>query len=228
MRISAPGTIRQPADLQRQKKLQEAAEGFEAIFIEKLLKEAMPEENDGDRLLFGESRAMDLYKSMHRTAMAEEMAAAGGMGLARSIVDQYRDLSRSEVMNTKVVDGNFRISSPFGFRSDPFTGTKRFHYGIDLAAPEGSGVRSPVEGEIIFAGEQNGYGNCIKVRGEDEKVYLFAHLRDVNVREGQTVEAGASLGTVGSTGRSTGPHLHFEVRDGEGKAVDPGKLYRFQ
>jgi murein DD-endopeptidase MepM/ murein hydrolase activator NlpD len=109
-----------------------------------------------------------------------------------------------------------RMSSGYGIRVHPITNDKRAHKGIDYAAPTGTPVRTVGDGVVEFAGTQRGYGNVIEIKHRDGKSTLFAHLSRIDVQKGQKVEQGAIIGAVGSTGFSTGPHLHFEFRvDGE-------------
>ena len=109
-----------------------------------------------------------------------------------------------------------RVSSGFGIRVHPISKDKRAHKGIDYAAPSGTPVRSVGDGTIVFAGAQRGYGNVIEVSHRNNKTTVFAHLSRIDVKKGQKVEQGAVIGAVGSTGFSTGPHLHFEFRvDGD-------------
>ena len=111
-----------------------------------------------------------------------------------------------------------RMSSGYGIRVHPITNDKRAHKGIDYAAPTGTPVRTVGDGVVEFAGSQRGYGNVIEIKHRDGKSTLFAHLSRIGVKKGQKVERGDIVGAVGSTGFSTGPHLHFEFRiDGEHK-----------
>ena len=119
------------------------------------------------------------------------------------------------------------VSSHFGGRSDPFTGEHRHHSGLDIAAPSGTPIRAVEGGEVIVAGRRKGYGNVVMVRHDDGTTGLYAHCRDLGVTTGDRVQAGESIATVGSTGRATGPHLHFELR-ADGKAVDPEAVYKWQ
>jgi murein DD-endopeptidase MepM/ murein hydrolase activator NlpD len=109
-----------------------------------------------------------------------------------------------------------RMSSGYGIRVHPITNDKRAHKGIDYAAPTGTPIRTVGDGVVEFAGAQRGYGNVIEIKHRDGKSTLFAHLSRIGVKKGQKVEQGEIIGAVGSTGFSTGPHLHFEFRvDGE-------------
>jgi murein DD-endopeptidase MepM/ murein hydrolase activator NlpD len=107
------------------------------------------------------------------------------------------------------------ISSDFGLRKDPFSGQSKFHKGLDLAAPEGMKVVPALPGTVISAGYENGYGNTVLVQHAGGVQTRYGHLGSICVSVGDTIAPENVLGTVGSTGRSTGAHLHFEViRDG--------------
>jgi murein DD-endopeptidase MepM/ murein hydrolase activator NlpD len=112
------------------------------------------------------------------------------------------------------------ISSSFGLRKDPFSGQTKFHQGIDLAAPEGMTVVAALPGKVISAGYESGYGNAVLVEHAEGIRTRYGHLASINVKPGDLVTSENSLGTVGNTGHSTGPHLHFEVIR-MGKPVDP-------
>lgn len=103
-------------------------------------------------------------------------------------------------------------SSKFGNRVDPFINEIAFHGGVDIAAEEGKSVRASRHGKVIFAGKSNGYGNLVIIQHELGYYTLYGHLKEIKVEKGELVETGQEIGTVGSSGRSTGPHLHFEIR----------------
>jgi len=113
-----------------------------------------------------------------------------------------------------------RLSSGYGYRRDPFTGRRAFHQGIDLAAPSGTEIFPVKSGKVEFSGWQRGYGRVVIVRHDDNTETLYAHNSKNLVTKGMRVAPGQQIAEVGSTGRSTGPHLHFEVRR-NGRAVDP-------
>lgn len=117
-----------------------------------------------------------------------------------------------------------RISSAFGPRKDPFTGKERFHHGMDIAAEKGTPVFSAAPGKVIFSGAKGGYGNLVEILHEDGVVTRYGHNAENLVKEGDIVGPSDQIARVGSTGRSTGPHLHFEVLK-DGKAVDPDTFY---
>jgi murein DD-endopeptidase MepM/ murein hydrolase activator NlpD len=121
------------------------------------------------------------------------------------------------------IAGSFRQSSGFGNRRDPFTGGRAFHAGLDFAAVTGTTVFSAADGTVSFVGIRSGYGKVVEVRHANGLISRYAHLSAQLAHEGQRVTTGTPIAKVGSTGRSTGPHLHFEVRRGE-DALDP-KLF---
>ncbi len=115
------------------------------------------------------------------------------------------------------------LSSPFGMRNDPFTGVRRMHYGIDLANYTGTPVKASMEGTIITVGySSRTYGNYIIMKHAGGFQTLYGHLHDVYVTNGMYVRQGQTIGTVGNTGRSTGPHLHFSIYKYQ-NPVDPLK-----
>lgn len=112
------------------------------------------------------------------------------------------------------------ISSGFGTRVDPFLGRPATHTGIDFRAPSGTPARTVVAGTVIAAGYNGGYGNCVDVDHGNGVVTRYGHLSKIEARVGERVVAGQKIGRVGSTGRSTGPHLHYEIRI-DGEAINP-------
>lgn len=112
------------------------------------------------------------------------------------------------------------LTSGFGYRVHPILGYRRFHAGVDFGAPHGSTIYSADRGTVIFAGWYGGYGRSVVIDHGDSLTTLYAHTSRVFVQEGQTVERGQAIAAVGSTGLSTGPHLHFEVRR-NGEPVNP-------
>jgi len=112
------------------------------------------------------------------------------------------------------------ISSYFGERADPFDGTEAFHKGVDFAGSAGSNVTAVAAGVVTWAGERSGYGRLIEINHGDGFVTRYAHNERTLVTVGQTVKRGEPVALMGSTGRSTGPHVHFEVLR-NGRQVDP-------
>jgi len=123
----------------------------------------------------------------------------------------YRDQSVLLSSTPSVWPVRGYLSAGFGNRIDPFTGQKDFHPGIDVSTPIGTKVQSPADGIVISAGIQGGYGNALSIDHGYGVVTRYGHLESFAVRPGQKVKRGDVIGYVGNTGRSTGPHLHYEV-----------------
>lgn len=104
------------------------------------------------------------------------------------------------------------ISSGFGYRSDPFTGGAAFHAGLDFKGPIGAPIYAAARGKVSFAGVRQGYGNCIEITHGNGLLTRYAHMSAFRARVGDPVGPGSVIGLIGNSGRSTGPHLHFEVR----------------
>jgi murein DD-endopeptidase MepM/ murein hydrolase activator NlpD len=151
--------------------------------------------------------------------------------LTRQIKDRERQLSVLESMistrnlSRQIVPGGRPvmqgwISSYFGHRADPFTGRKAFHRGVDFAGPAGAQVVAVASGVVTYTKERFGYGRTVEINHGNGYVTRYAHNQKVLVAVGETVKKGQPIALIGSTGRSTGPHLHFEVLK-QGRAVDP-------
>ncbi len=112
------------------------------------------------------------------------------------------------------------ITSPYGYRRDPFTGRREFHEGVDIAAPIGAPIRAPADGVVVFAGRKVGYGKMVILDHGYGYSTAYGHCSKILVRIGQRVKRGQIIAKVGDTGRSTAPHLHYEVRVGK-VAVNP-------
>ena len=114
------------------------------------------------------------------------------------------------------------MSSPFGQRVDPISGKKAWHDGMDFAGARGSEVIAVANGIVVFAGRRDGYGNLIEISHGEDTLTRYGHHEELLVHAGQSVKRGDVIGLMGSSGRSTGPHVHFEVIK-SGKAVDPAR-----
>ncbi|MGO4869003.1 MAG: peptidoglycan DD-metalloendopeptidase family protein [Roseiarcus sp.] len=119
--------------------------------------------------------------------------------------------------------GDATVSSPFGYRRDPFLGLAALHPGVDLVQEYGSEIHATAAGRVVHAGPMGGYGNMVEIDHGNGLATRYGHMSEILVEEGQEVKAGAVLGRLGSTGRSTGPHLHYEVRV-DGEPVDPERF----
>ncbi len=156
--------------------------------------------------------------------------------LSQQLEDRERQLSVLEnlLMNRNLqaqvqprgrpIEGGW-LSSHFGWRNDPFTGKKDYHKGVDLAGKEGSLIMAVASGVVTWASDRYGYGNLVEVTHGGGYVTRYGHCKDIKVKVGETVKKGDLIATMGSTGRSTGPHVHFEVIR-EGKTVNPSKYLK--
>ena len=177
------------------------------------------------------SLGKDVYMSMFDMELAR-LFAERGLGLRDMLLKDLNqntgqrangeDQKYSRVNNHDLrmlpVDGT--ISSNFGMRKHPLYGTDRFHYGIDIAASEGAPIYPFRDGKVIFSGEQTGFGNTVIVDHGNGFTSKYAHNKINLVKEGDSVNTDSVIALVGNTGRSTGPHLHFEVRY-QGESIDP-------
>ena len=118
-----------------------------------------------------------------------------------------------------------RVSSEYGYRRSPINGKRLFHNGIDISAPRGTPVWAALSGQVGYAGRDNTYGNYIVINHESGYRTLYAHLHVVRVKVGDSVETAQHIGDVGSTGLSTGAHLHFAVNQ-NGIILNPRTLLR--
>jgi murein DD-endopeptidase MepM/ murein hydrolase activator NlpD len=123
------------------------------------------------------------------------------------------------------ITAKWRLSSPYGYRADPFTGVRKFHTGMDLAAPTGTPVKASLDGKVIAVSFNQVYGNYVIISHINGYQTLYAHLHTATAKVGQRLNQGDKLGLVGSTGYSTGPHLHFTVYK-NGKLVNPQELIK--
>ena len=141
-----------------------------------------------------------------------QLAALENVILAKELKEQIHPEGRP-------VTGGF-ISSYFGEREDPFSGHEAYHKGVDFAGATGSNVMAVAAGVVTWSGERTGYGNLVEINHGDGYVTRYAHNERTLVKVGETVKRGEAIALMGSTGRSTGPHVHFEVIR-NGRQVDP-------
>jgi murein DD-endopeptidase MepM/ murein hydrolase activator NlpD len=144
------------------------------------------------------------------------------INMGRAQIDRYRQ-TLVAVPVRKPLIGEIYMTSPFGMRMHPLLGRLAIHTGIDLRGDVGVPVRATATGKVTFAGRQGGYGNMVEISHGNGLATRFGHLSEISVKIGQVVRIGEMVGRIGSTGRSTGPHLHYETRV-NGEAVDPQKF----
>lgn len=212
---------------------QDAADRLSAYFLRRFLTEARV----GESLIGGSSPANGQFADMLRDALANAMSegdrlglaeAFGGLGTAEgpeslgATLTAIRAHASVGAPDPRVavapVEGI--VSSRFGLRVHPVTNQPDHHKGVDLAAPLGTPVRSAGQGVVVRAEEAGNYGNLVVIDHGGGLQTRYAHLAQIDVEVGAELDAGARLGSVGNTGRSTGPHLHFEVRR-DGQAENP-------
>ena len=146
------------------------------------------------------------------------------INVARAQVDRYTQTLVAVPVRKPVV-GEVDMSSPFGMRMDPFLKGPAIHTGIDLRGEKGDPVRVTANGTVAIASWQGGYGNMVEVDHGNGFSTRYGHMSQIDVKVGQVVRMGETIGRIGSTGRSTGPHLHYETRV-DGEPVDPQKFLR--
>lgn len=229
-KVNLKAFLPQPdAQEDRNRKLRKACKEFESVFTYQLLQSMRRTVEKCD--LFHGGNAENIYESLLDQELSKSLSGQGDRGLAELL---YRQLSSIDGGSSKTdfapgvlresetprwpVQG--RVSSNFGWRTDPIHGQKKFHQGIDLAAAEGTTVRACMPGRVILSDYREGYGNVVVVDHGNGFTTLYAHNRENVVSDGDWVRGGEPLAHLGSTGRSTGPHLHFEVRR-NGRHLDP-------
>jgi murein DD-endopeptidase MepM/ murein hydrolase activator NlpD len=168
------------------------------------------------------SNPSELTSSLDRLAQEVERQQERLAALENLLLD--RKLSAAVTPSGWPVDGGW-VSSGFGLRADPFNGHQSMHEGVDIASPMGSPVLAVGDGVVSNSGERAGYGLLVEITHESGLVTRYAHTSATLVRVGDRVKKGQAIALVGSSGRSTGPHLHFEVVR-NGQSVDPMRYLR--
>ena len=146
------------------------------------------------------------------------------VSIARAQIEEYAG-ALGTVPVRKPLPGEVDMSSPYGVRMDPFLGRPAMHAGIDLRGDFGEAVHATANGTVTSAGRDGGYGNMVEINHGNGFSTRYGHLSKIGVKIGQEVRIGDTIGRIGSTGRSTGPHLHYETRI-NGEPVDPQKFLR--
>ena len=181
----------------------------------------------GDKWLIPNIRGIALYGSKHKLAKEYKVSLSkilnipGKKGLyfiaGFRFKPEARKLFRLESFIRPVTGP---VSSRYGLRRDPFHNKRSWHNGIDIACPKGSKVKASASGKVIFAGWRGGYGRAVIIEHYGGYQTLYGHLKTLKVKKGQKVKQGQVVAHSGNTGRTTGPHLHFELRR-KGRAVRP-------
>lgn len=171
---------------------------------------------------------LDLYKiaSINGMTITKKLSIGDTIFLAGGKLSNEQRAEISGDSYKKPLRNSYYISSPYGWRVSPFDSSKRsYHNGIDLACPKGTPIYATNAGTVITAGYSNVYGNYVIIKHTSGYKTLYGHMTVIDVRNGQYVDQGTIIGKVGSTGQSTGPHLHFTIYKNE-KAINPyEKIY---
>jgi len=166
--------------------------------------------------------ASDLSRQIE--TLANEVQDRGDqLGFLESLFARSR-ARRQLLPSVLPIEGGLYTSN-FGWRSDPFNGTKSMHAGVDFLADPGTPILAAAAGLVVYADQHAQYGNMIEIDHGNNLTTRYAHARKIGVKAGDIVQRGALIGEVGSTGRATGPHLHFEVRE-NGVAQHPGRFLK--
>ena len=155
------------------------------------------------------------YLDKHITKNSQQLSALYSILQNQAVTDSCAISGRKN----DIVKG--WISSFYGTRKDPITGRSVWHSGVDIAGKEGEPVRCIASGMVTFSGERGGYGNCLEINHGNGLSTRYAHNKALLVEVGDIVDKGQTIALLGQSGRATGPHVHFEVRQ-NGRAVDPG------
>lgn len=220
MKTSLVSNALPPTASPQQRKLHEAAAQLESVLVKQLLVSSGAFK--GESSIAGSSLTQDMFAD----TLANSIAAAGGLGLA-PVLEKSLALQQ-QPPTAGALEGP--ITSTFGERIDPINHQHSNHTGVDIGAATGTPIPAAKDGVVIAAGPRGGYGNAIEVAHADGTTTLYAHASQVTVAPGEHVNEGETVGLVGQTGRTTGPHLHLEVRKG-GQFLDPQlalKTYRLR
>lgn len=206
------------------------------IFMGMFIDESVKENSLGERGIASMLVKQYEGKLGSRTVSALSELDATRSDISAKVSDKAIQLAASEEPADKVLLGELsalaeglgdKVSSDFGMRMHPIHKKERFHHGMDFALPLGTPLTAPADGKVRFAGKKGGYGNMIVIDHGHGITSAYAHLSELGVKEGDLISKNEKIGKVGSTGISTGPHLHFEVRR-HGKPVDPKRLFSDQ
>jgi murein DD-endopeptidase MepM/ murein hydrolase activator NlpD len=224
-------------------RLAEASRALEAMLVKQIV-------TSSRAFGGGESAGSSVRADMFASTLADAVAATGGLGIAEQLSRSLTPgaaatggapvplpsalahvpsgSSRGPLANALealALPVAGRVTSGYGSRHDPLSGGDSIHTGVDVGAPEGTPIRVPAGGVVLSAGPKGGYGNAVEVDHGNGLVTLYGHAAEVLVSPGEFVQPGQEIATVGTSGRSTGPHLHFEVRAG-GRPIDPSRVLK--
>lgn len=218
------------------------AQQFESLLLGQMLRDMQSQDNKAQEGGFGGALTETIYGEL-----ASVLTKAGGIGLATSLEEAMARTTPGAEPSEAIAGGvptmptlrqhspwmptapvaitldPDRVSSAYGVRKDPISGTTRMHQGVDIPMAHGDDVRSLKGGTVVESQTRGGYGQTVVVDHGEGLTTRYAHLSSRQVQVGDTVAAGQIVGLAGQTGRATGPHLHLEVRS-NGVAIDPMSL----
>jgi len=198
----------------------ELSKKIETVFLTEMLKIMLADTS------FSKDRTLSTYMTVLIPEMAE-MFSEREIGLGKFLtengnIELKQENNTQENTNLRKISlpVTGRLTSAFGLRIDPIDGKLRHHNGVDIALAEGTEIKPVLAGRVIYSGKTSGYGNCVIIEHENRIQTVYAHNSKNLVNAGDTVTENTVIALSGSTGRTTGPHLHFEVRV-NGEPVDP-------
>lgn len=226
------GNIPMQDNLQGKSDPKAVAKQMESVFLNEFLKIMM------EQTSFGKDKTVATFLPVMTTEIAKSLSEKG-IGIADFLMKNIETRVTNIVKDTRRLQDDKnptpvarsaqspitppvtgRITSGYGMRQDPVDGKMRQHNGIDIAMPEGTPVMPAAPGKVVFSGNSGGYGNCVVIEHENGMATLYAHNSANNVKTGEVIDKNKVIALSGSTGKSTGPHLHFEVRR-HGLPIDP-------
>ncbi len=194
------------------------AQKVQAMFMEVMVK-TMEDSVGAEDGLFGDSSTSEIYRGMFREQLAAQLSAQLGgrlsQDLENGLVKDPGDVVKPELTSQMPAEQSLPVAgivtSGVGWRKDPISGAVALHKGTDIAAAAGTPIQAVADGTVIESGAKGTFGNAVVIQTDDGRRMLYAHNQQNFVRVGDHVVRGDAIAAVGSTGRSTGPHVHFEV-----------------
>jgi len=236
----APVNMQNQSEEER-KRLEEACAEFESLFICQVLTQ-MRKTVVKSGLVDG-GKGEEIFTSLMDEELSKQISIRQGLGLSEPLIEQLTG-ERTKMVPQSIITHTYdrtkndeggdklfvlpamgSISSPYGWRKDPFTGERDFHCGMDIASPLGTEVYAADAGRVVFSGWKVGYGKVIEIEHQNGFSTLYAHNSNSLVKEGENVTKNQPIALVGGSGRSTGPHLHYEVRK-NGEPINPTRVTR--
>jgi len=197
--------------LEENLKIEQAQQAFSNILKNKT---SNPEEKNKTET-DSKSEKETAYIPLEEPSLSAEIIATGGNDIkvsSKNEIPKNVSVNNYKLNKKMVLPLKGTTTSEFGIRTHPISGDLRFHSGIDIAAEEGTNIYAAFDGIVIVAAYDKWNGNYLKIKHDNDIMTVYCHCKDLNVKKGDKIRAGEVIATVGSTGSSTGPHLHFELR----------------